>query len=134
MSPADEQLVPEMDPTELYREDVYTDRRVGTIRVMTPVGTDGTADSSRPVVYAGQTQRMTAMGALPLSFDIDAGSLAEAIQGFSAAANKAVEETLRELQEMRREAASSIIVPEAGGGAGAGMPGAVPGGGKIKLP
>ena len=132
MSPADEQLVPEMDPTELYREDVYTDRRVGTIRVMTPVGTDGTTDHSRPVVYAGQTQLMTAMGALPLSFDIDAGSLEEAIRGFSSAANKAVEETLRELQEMRREAASSIIVPEAG--AGAGMPGAVPGGGKIKLP
>jgi hypothetical protein len=133
MSPADEQLVPEMDPTELYREDVYTDRRVGTIRVMTPVGTDGTTDGGRPVVYAGQTQLMTAMGALPLSFDIDADSLEEAIRGFSAAANKAVEETLRELQEMRREAASSIIVPEAGGG-GAAMPGAVPGGGKIKLP
>jgi hypothetical protein len=132
MSPADEQLVPEMDPTELYREDVYTDRRVGTIRVMTPVGTDGTTDHSRPVVYAGQTQLMTAMGALPLSFDIDAGSLEEAIRGFSSAANKAVEETLRELQEMRREAASSIIGPDAG--AGAGMPGAVPGGGKIKLP
>ena len=27
----------QLDATALYREDVYTDRRAGTIRVMTPV-------------------------------------------------------------------------------------------------
>ena len=33
---------PKMDSQDLYREDMYTDRRVGTIRVMTPVKPDGT--------------------------------------------------------------------------------------------
>ena len=41
----------------------------------------------------------------------------------------AMEETIAEMQELRRQAASSIVVPEAGAGLG------VPGGpGKIKLP
>ncbi len=134
MSPANEQLVPAMDRAGLYREDTYTDRQVGTIRVMTPVNSDGSQDLERQVVYAGQTQLMTAMGALPLSFDIDADSLEEAVDKFAAAANVEVESTMRELQEMRREAASSIILPEAGGGAGLGAAGAGPAGGKIKMP
>lgn len=134
MSPANEQLVPAMEAAKLYREDTYTDRQVGTIRVMTPVNADGSQDLERAVVYAGQTQLMSAMGALPLSFDIEADSLEEAIENFAAAANVAVESTMRELQEMRREAASSIILPEAGGGAGLGAPGASPAGGKIKMP
>ena len=42
---------------------------------------------------------------------------------------------MQELQEMRREAASSIIVPESGGGAMGGLPGGgIPGGGKIQMP
>jgi hypothetical protein len=38
---------PRMDAQDLYREDVYSDRKVGTIRVMTPVKSDGSPD---PVV------------------------------------------------------------------------------------
>ena len=129
MSPAEELLVPGMDPDDLYREEVYTDRRVGTIRVLTPVTPDGDPDRGRTVHYQGQAQLLTAMGSLPLVFEIDAGSLREAIDRFADAANTAVESTLAELQEMRREAASSIVLPESG--AGAGM---VPGGGKIKMP
>ena len=33
-----------MDATALYREETYTDRRIGIIRVMTPVKTDGSID------------------------------------------------------------------------------------------
>lgn len=132
MSPADEPLVPAMDPADLYREEIYTDRKVGTIRVMTPINADGSDDASRDVVYSGQTQLMTAMGALPLSFDIVATSLDEAVAKFAEGANEAVENTMQELQEMRREAASSIILPEAGGGGGGGL--GAPAGGKIKLP
>lgn len=130
MSPAEEALIPEMDATDLYREDTYTDHKVGTIRVMTPVTAEGDTDPGRPVLYTGQTQLLTPMGALPINFDIEAGSLAEAIQRFAAAANEAVEKTMKELQELRREAASSIIVPEGGGAGGAG---GIPGGGKIQL-
>jgi hypothetical protein len=105
---------PKMDAQDLYREDIYTDRRVGTLRVLTPVKVDGTVDPSRPVSYVGQAQIMTPAGALPLSFEIDAKTLAEACEGFAEGAKLAFEETMKELQEMRRQQASSIVIPEAG--------------------
>ena len=54
-----------MDSSQIYREETFTDRRVGTIRRLTPVTADGAADAARPVVYVGQAQIMTPMGALP---------------------------------------------------------------------
>jgi hypothetical protein len=105
---------PKMDSQDLYREDVYTDRRVGTIRVMTPVKADGTPDPARPTSYVGQAQIMTPAGALPLSFEIDAKTLAQACEGFAEGARLAFEETMKELQEMRRQQASSIVIPDAG--------------------
>ncbi len=122
-----------MDPANLYREDTFTDRKVGTIRRLTPVMPDGTDDAKRKTLYVGQTQLMTPMGALPLAFEIEAASLGEAAEKFAAAAKVAVDRAVKELQQLRREAASSIIIPEAGA-AGMGAPGGMPGGGKIKLP
>jgi hypothetical protein len=101
-----------MDPASLYREEVFTDRRIGTIRVLTPVTSAGLLDAGRRVLYVGEAQMLTPAGALPLAFDIDATSLADAVDKFAAAAQLAVERTVRELQELRREAASSIIVPD----------------------
>lgn len=105
---------PNMDANDLYREDIYSDRKVGTIRVLTPVKSDGTPDAARPTSYVGQAQVMTPAGALPLSFEIEAKTLAEACAGFADGARMAFEETMRELQEMRRQQASSIVIPEAG--------------------
>lgn len=124
--------LPTMDPQDLYLEEVFTDRRVGTIRRLTPVGADGARDPGRPVLYSGQAQLLTAVGTLPIGFEIPATSLAEAVSQFADAAKEAVDQTLEELQQLRREAASSIIVPEAGGG-GFGGPKGIPGGGKIRL-
>lgn len=115
-----------MDPAALYREEIVTDRRVGTIRVLTPMKTDGSANAARKVVYAGEAQILTPMGAIPLSFEIDAANLAEAVEKFAPTAAVAVEKTARELQELRREAASSIVVPERM------PPGLVTPGGKIQ--
>jgi hypothetical protein len=123
-----------MNAADLYLEEIFTDRRVGTIQRLTPVDGDGRVDSARKTVYMGQAQVMTPAGALPLSFDIPADSLAAAVDGFGAAAERAVSETMQRLQEMRREAAGSIILPEAGGaGLGAGLAGG-PAGGKIRIP
>src|SRR5262245_41859225 len=102
---------PRMDATSLYREEVVTDRRVGTIRMMTPIKTDGSTDLERPVVYIGEAQLLTQAGLLPLVFEIDATSLADAIEKFSSGATAAIERTRRELEELRREAASQIVVP-----------------------
>ena len=101
-----------MDPTTLFREETFTDRRLGMIRVLTPVTRDGSPDLSRKVVYLGEAQLLTQVGALPLTFEIEAGSLAEATEKFAAAAKVAVDRAVRELQEMRREADSPIIIPD----------------------
>jgi hypothetical protein len=100
-----------MDIDSLYREEVVTDRRVGSIRVMTPIKADGNTDTSREVVYIGQAQMLTPMGAIPLNFAIEADSLANAVDKFPDYANQALEQTAKELQELRREQASSIVVP-----------------------
>ena len=78
---------------------------------------------SRPVLYIGQTQLMSRMGALPLSFDIQAATLAEALEKFAEAANQSLMETMQKVEEMRREQASSLIVPDAGGFPGGGLGG-----------
>ena len=123
---------PKMDSQDLYREDLYSDRRVGSIRVMTPVKPDGTPDPARPTSYVGQAQIMTPAGALPLSFEIDAKTLAEACEGFAEGAKIAFEETMKELQEMRRQQASSIVIPDAGAASAIAGQGATRG--KIQFP
>lgn len=124
----------EVNPDELYKEEVFTDRRAGTIRRLTPVTGDGGVDGSRPVSYIGQAQILTPMGSVPLAFEIDAASLDEAARKFSDAAQVAIADTQRELEEMRREAASSIVVPQGPGAGMGGVGSGLPGGGKIKLP
>jgi hypothetical protein len=106
-----------MDSTQIYREETFTDRKVGTIRRLTPVTADGAVDAARPVVFVGQAQVMTPMGALPISFELEASTLSGAIEKFGPAAEQAVHQTMRELQEMRREQASSLVIPDAAGGA-----------------
>ena len=131
-NPGERMPEPKMEAEALYREEIYTDRKVGTIRTLVPVKKDGATDNSRAVLYVGETQIMTSMGALPVNFEIDAQSLGEAAEKFGPAAKEAIERTVRDLQDLRRQAASSIVIPDkmppglGGGGLG--------GGGKIQLP
>jgi hypothetical protein len=110
-----------MDSKTLYREETFTDRRVGTLQRLTPITASGDTDNTRPVLYVGQTQVLTPAGALPLSFEVPATSLDDAVAKFGEGARHALARTMRRLEELRREQASSIIVPGAappGGGAG----------------
>src|SRR5687767_15942113 len=116
-------------PKALYLEALFTDRRVGTIRRLTPVTKEGTRDAARAVLYVGETQVLTPAGALPIGFEIGAGSLEEAAEKFGLLAKEAIERTVKELQEMRRQAASQIVVPQ-----GPLPPMGGPGGGKIQMP
>ena len=118
-----------LDPAAMYKEEIFTDRRAGTIRRLTPVTLDGATDTSRPLLFSGQTQLLTPGGVLPLGFDIEATTLQEALNRFPDAVKLALDEAIEEAREMRREAASRIVVPDAGS-MGAGPPG----GGKIKFP
>jgi hypothetical protein len=110
---ADEHAVElRMDPTSLYREETFTDRRVGVIRVMTPVKTDGAIDLGRKILYVGEAQLLSPVGALPITFEIDATSLGDAAEKFADGAKVAVERAIRELQELRREQSSNIVIPD----------------------
>jgi ATP-dependent exoDNAse (exonuclease V) alpha subunit len=117
-----------LDATSLYREELFTDRRAGTLRRLTPVTTDGSLDTSRAVLFSGQTQLLTPGGVLPLGFDIEAATLEEALNRFPDAVKLALDEAIEEAREMRREQASRIVVPETG------ALGGPAGGGKIKFP
>ena len=126
---------PKMDSATLYREEIITDRKVGTIRVLTPIKSDGAADASRAVIYIGEAQLMTSVGTLPINFELEAQSLEQAVSQFAGAAKDAVERTMKDLQELRRQAASSIVVPQGGMGGLGGLPGGgMPSGGKIQIP
>src|SRR5688572_33345368 len=94
-------LEAQMSADSLYREDVFTDQRVGTIRRMTPVKSDGSDDPSRPLVFVGQATVMTPMGSLPLSFELPAKTLVEAVAQFGPAAQQAIDEAARELQDRK---------------------------------
>jgi hypothetical protein len=118
-----------MDSANLYREETFTDRRVGTLQVLTPITKTGATDTARPVLYVGQTQVLTPAGALPLSFEVQAKSLEDAVAQFGENAKRALERTMRRLEELRREQASSIIVP----GTGSVPPGGLGGGGGGRL-
>lgn len=123
---------PHMDAAGMYLEEVFTDRKVGGIRRLTPVKSDGNVDTTRPVLFLGQAEIMTNMGPVPINFEIEGKTLDQAIAGFSVAATAAIERTVQQIQDMRRQAASQLVVPQGGIPNLAGGP---PGrGGKIQLP
>jgi hypothetical protein len=116
-----------IDSANLYREELYTDLKMGSIQVLTPVKTDGSTDPSRPVRFVAQTQVLSGAGPLPLSASIDAKNLAEAIDKFPEAIQQAMERLMEEARELQRQEASRIVVPKMGA-PGVGGPGPVGGG------
>ena len=95
---------------------------MGTLQRLTPITAAGAADAARPVLFVGQTQVLTPAGALPLTFEVPAQTLEEAVARFGDLAKQALTRTMKRLEELRREQASSIIVPggapPVGGGGG----------------
>ncbi|WP_438952639.1 hypothetical protein [Porticoccus sp.] len=116
-----------MSPDELYLEEVFTDQKIGSIRRLSPVTRNGDPDTSREILYMGSTQVMTPMGALPINFELHADSIGKAAEKFGEEAELAVERTARELEEMRRDQASKIVVPGQGSGAGGNLGGSMGG-------
>jgi len=100
-----------LERDSLYREESFTDRKAGILRRLTPIDDQEQRDKSRPILWLGQTQLMTQVGPLPISFEIEAETLSEAIDQFSEAAKFGIQKTITEMQEARREQASSIVVP-----------------------
>ena len=100
-----------IDLTALVKEDIFTDQKVGSIRVLTPVTPTGERDISRNITFFGQTQVMTQNGALPLNFELEVDDLAAAVESFGDAAKQCMQKTMQEIQDYQQEQASKIIVP-----------------------
>ena len=113
MSEAEQNLVAEIsvDPDSLYREEIFTDLRVATIRRLTPIRPDGSEDTSREVIFVAQTTLMSQSGPLPVQCPVEATSLQEAMERFPDAVNQAVERMIEEAREIQRQEASRIVVP-----------------------
>ena len=105
------------DTANLYREELYTDLRTGTIRCLVPVKTDGSPDPARKTLFSCQTQIMSQMGVIPIDGPVPAETLQEATEKFPAAAEAALQKMIQEAQEYQREESKRIIVPK-GPGAG----------------
>lgn len=120
----------EMDAANLYSEEILTDRKMGTIRILTPVLASGAADPARKAIFTGEVQIMTQMGPLPITFEIDAANVEEAVAKYGESAKEGVRKTIEKIQEMRREAATKIVTP---GTPGFGVP-PTQGGSPIQMP
>jgi len=107
-----------VDQQNLYREEIFTDRKVATIRRLTPVKQDGSADKTRDVLFVGQTSLMTPAGSLPVQAELPAQNLQQAMERFPGAIAAAVDQMMEQLQELRRREASRIVTPQ---GAGSGI-------------
>jgi hypothetical protein len=103
-----------VDSNNLYREEVFTDLKVGTIRRLTPVTPDGNMDPGRPLRFVAQTQIMSNMGPLPVQGDIQAATMQEAIQKFPETIKVAVDQLMEDARELQRREMSRIVTPDAG--------------------
>ena len=100
-----------VDAGNLYREELFTDLRVASLRRLLPVKADGTDDPALPPLFIGQAHVMSAAGPIPIQFPIEAATLDEALAKFPAGVKAAVEKMIAEVKELQREEASRIIVP-----------------------
>ena len=48
----------QMDAANLFREEIYTDRKIGVIRCLVPVTAEGKVDESRKVIYRSEERRV----------------------------------------------------------------------------
>jgi hypothetical protein len=110
-----------VDKSNLYREESITDFKVASIRRLIPIRTDGTDDPGRKPIFVGQTQLMSPEGPLPIQSELAAGTLAEALEEFPRAMERALAEVIERLkkvqqqrqqqQQRQRSDSSRIIIP-----------------------
>jgi hypothetical protein len=104
-----------INQNDLYKEEVFTDMKVASIRQLTPVKANGEIDKVRKILFFGQTQIYTQHGPIPVQFPIaDAKNLQQAIDKFPDVMEQFMENLMKEAEEMKRQEQSRIIVPDSG--------------------
>lgn len=102
----------EIDGSNLWKEENYTDLKVGSIRVLTPIKIDGSPDEARQPTFSATTNIMTPGGSLPISGEIEATSIEEAVEKFPEAINAAVKQLQDDMIKYQQEQANRIVTPE----------------------
>lgn len=105
-----------VDQANLYREDIFTDLKMASIRRLTPVKQDGSVDKTRETLFIAQSQVMTQAGPIPIQAPLQAANLQEALERCPAALKRELEHMVAEIEELRRREASRIVVPGSAGG------------------
>jgi hypothetical protein len=98
-----------IDRSNLYLEETFTDLKAGTVKRFTPVLPDGTVDKGRKTLFLGQASLYTPHGPLPIQNVIPAKELAQAFKRFPETMLQAMEQLMEEADKMRQEKASPII-------------------------
>jgi len=92
-----------IDKNDLYREESFTDLKVGSIRRLVPVRPDGTDDTARKPIFVGHTQLMSQDGPLPIQSKLAANTLEEAMDVFPETMKMALNELVERIQKMRQQ-------------------------------
>ncbi len=103
-----------VDRSNLYREESFTDLKVGSIKHLRPVKSDGSEDKTRKPIFVGQSNIMTPQGPLPIQGVIKAKELQQAIKKFPEAMEVAMERLVDEAKKYQeqKEQDSQIQKPE----------------------
>ena len=92
-----------IDKDNLYREESFTDLKVGSIRRLVPVKPDGTDDPGRTPIFVGNTQLMSPDGPMPIQSKLSANTIEEAMDVFPEAMKQALGELVDRIQKMRQQ-------------------------------
>ena len=97
---------------DLYREETFTDLKVGMIKRMTPVKSDGSMDKTRKPIFVAQTSLMTPGGPLPIQAIIQAKELQQAIKKFPEAIKGAMDRLAEEAKKYQKQEEGRIQKPD----------------------
>ena len=101
-----------LDRNNLYKEETFTDLKVGMIKRMTPVKSDGAVDKTRKSVFVAHTSLMTPGGPLPLQAVIQAKDLQQAIKKFPDAMKVAMDRLAEEAKKYQEQQGDRIEKPD----------------------
>ena len=100
-----------IDRDNLYRDETFTDLKIGWIRRLTPVTPEGDNDNNRKSLFIGQTQLITPQGPVPIQCQIPAVTLEEAIESFPEAMKGAIKNVIERAREMQQRENAGDITP-----------------------
>lgn len=100
---ADNQIDFEVNKENLYKEESITDLKTASIRCLTPIKIDGTADESREKIFIGHTQLMSPQGPVPIQARLNATTLDEAFDRFPAAMQNEMAQMIEQAKKMQED-------------------------------